>query len=147
MMKMILVAVDFSEVTEGVIDTAGKLARALRCDVRLIHVIPPDPDFVGYDVGPSSERVSVGREYRDHHRHLQALARMLLHDGGDVSEGLVCGSTVERILSECCRTEADMIVMGSHGHGAMYDLLVGSAAEGVLRGATCPVVLVPRSTA
>ena len=33
--------------------------------------------------------------------------------------------------------------MGSHGHGAIYELLVGSVTEGVLRKARCPVLVVP----
>jgi nucleotide-binding universal stress UspA family protein len=33
--------------------------------------------------------------------------------------------------------------MGSHGHNAFYDLLVGTTTHGVLRKATCPVVIVP----
>ncbi len=40
---------------------------------------------------------------------------------------------------------ADLIVMGRHGHGAMYHLLVGSATEGVLKHATRPVLLVSGS--
>jgi len=36
-----------------------------------------------------------------------------------------------------------MIVMGSHGHGALYELLVGSITQGVLKAAKCPVVVVP----
>jgi nucleotide-binding universal stress UspA family protein len=53
------------------------------------------------------------------------------------------GITVEEIL-ECARTiKADVIVMGRHGHGAMYNLLVGSVTEGVLKRATVPVLLVP----
>ncbi|MBI4621943.1 MAG: universal stress protein [Verrucomicrobia bacterium] len=46
-----------------------------------------------------------------------------------------------------CQAEknaADFIVMGSHGHTALYDLVVGSTTHGVLRRATCPVVIVPR---
>ena len=50
---------------------------------------------------------------------------------------------IEEIL-ECAKAvKADAIVMGRHGHGAMYNLLVGSVTEGVLKRATCPVVLVP----
>lgn len=53
------------------------------------------------------------------------------------------GNVVDEIL-ECARTlKIDGIVMGRHGHGAMYNLLVGSVTEGVLKRAKCPVVLVP----
>jgi nucleotide-binding universal stress UspA family protein len=34
-------------------------------------------------------------------------------------------------------------VVGSHGHGSLYNLLVGSVAEGVIRHAGVPVVVVP----
>ncbi|MBW2274656.1 MAG: universal stress protein, partial [Deltaproteobacteria bacterium] len=52
------------------------------------------------------------------------------------------------ILAEAKRLAADMIVMGSHGHGALYRALLGSVSEGVLHKATCPLTIVPgRATA
>jgi nucleotide-binding universal stress UspA family protein len=41
------------------------------------------------------------------------------------------------------RCKADFIVMGSHGHGALYNLLIGGTASGVIQKAPCPVVIVP----
>ena len=35
-----------------------------------------------------------------------------------------------------------MIVVGSHGHGALYHLLLGSVSEGIIRKTTCPVLVV-----
>jgi len=51
------------------------------------------------------------------------------------------GDPVTEILARA--RGASFVVMGSHGHGAMYDLLVGSTAQGVLRKAPCPVLIVP----
>ena len=53
------------------------------------------------------------------------------------------GSLVEKILTSAETHAADLIVMGSHGHGALYELLVGSVTSGVLHGAKCPVLVVP----
>ena len=53
------------------------------------------------------------------------------------------GPIVEKILHEAGEQQADMIVIGSHGHGALYDLLVGTVTQGVIKSATCPVVVVP----
>ena len=46
-------------------------------------------------------------------------------------------------IEQAERLTADYIVIGSHGHTAFYDLLVGSTASGVLKSASCPVVIVP----
>ena len=50
---------------------------------------------------------------------------------------------VDKILQEAKKLDASLIVMGSHGHGALYHLLVGSVTEGVLKGTACPVLVVP----
>jgi len=53
------------------------------------------------------------------------------------------GPTVGTILEVGKTRNVDLIVMGSHGHGAVYNLLVGSVTEGVMKGAQCPVLVVP----
>jgi nucleotide-binding universal stress UspA family protein len=40
-------------------------------------------------------------------------------------------------------TDADLLVLASHGHGTLYDKLVGTTAQRVLHHATCPVVVIP----
>ena len=53
------------------------------------------------------------------------------------------GLPVDLILQTCKEESADLIVVGSHGHGAVYNLLVGSVTAGVLKSAKCPVLVVP----
>jgi nucleotide-binding universal stress UspA family protein len=55
------------------------------------------------------------------------------------------GEVTEEILRIANATKADLIVMGRHGHGAVYNLLVGSVTHGVLKLADRPVLLVPTS--
>jgi nucleotide-binding universal stress UspA family protein len=50
---------------------------------------------------------------------------------------------VDAILTEAKDVGADMIVVGSHGRGAMYQLLVGSVSEGVLHRSRLPVLVIP----
>jgi nucleotide-binding universal stress UspA family protein len=142
-MKNILVPVDFSDVTERVIEEAGSLCEALAAKLWLVHVAAPDPDFVGYDGGPQSVRDSVAQHLRDEHRDLQQKADALRASGLDAVALLVQGPTVDTILVEAKRLDADMIVMGSHGHGALYRALLGSVSEGVLHKTTCPLTIVP----
>lgn len=141
-MKTLLVPVDFSPVTERVVRAAGELAAELKGKVVLLHVASPDPEFVGYETGPQSVRDSVARHLHDEHLALKDLEKLAAVAGG-VSSFLVQGMTVEKIISEAARHKADLIVMGSHGHGMLRHLLVGSVTEGVLREASCPVVIVP----
>jgi nucleotide-binding universal stress UspA family protein len=54
-------------------------------------------------------------------------------------------SPVEGILGEAKRFQADVIVVGWRGHGAVRRLLMGSVSRGVVRGATCAVLVVRRS--
>jgi nucleotide-binding universal stress UspA family protein len=53
------------------------------------------------------------------------------------------GAVAEEILNQADVLNADLIVMGTHGHGAMYNLLLGCATKGVLKHSTRPVLLVP----
>ena len=142
-MKNILVPIDFSDITEGVVEEARTLCEALGAKLWLVHVAAPDPDFVGYDGGPQSVRDSVAHHLRDEHRDLQEKAETLRSGGLDAVALLIQGPTVDTILSEAKRLGADMIVMGSHGHGALHRALLGSVSEGVLHKATCPLTIVP----
>jgi len=56
---------------------------------------------------------------------------------------LLTGTPAQLILAQAEVEQADYIIMGSHGHTALYDLLVDSTTHQVLRKAKCPVVIVP----
>ena len=142
-MNGILAALDFSDVSNFVVQSAADLARGLRVPLYLLHVTPPDPDFVGYEPGPQSVRDTVAGKIRKEHHQLQELESKLRSEGLDVRSLLVQGPTAEKILHEAAGLQAGTIVIGSHGHGALRKLLVGSVAEGVLRGSRCPVLVVP----
>jgi len=70
----------------------------------------------------------------------------LAHAGLRVTIHEPTGSVVEEILKTADAIAADLIVMGSHGHGSVYNLLVGSVTEGVLKISKRPVLLVPTAT-
>jgi nucleotide-binding universal stress UspA family protein len=141
----ILAAVDFSPVTEQVLATLKEMAATFPSRVWLVHVAPPDPAFVGYETGPDVVRDQVAAEHRARHRQLQELADRLRADGVDTTALLLQGATVATLIEEAGRLEAAMIVLGSHGHGRVYDIVVGSVAEGIVRAAKLPVLLVPAS--
>jgi len=143
LMNNILCLVDFSDVTERVVKEAASLAKAFSSKLWLLHVAAPDPAFVGYEVGPQHERDWRSETLHDEHKYIQTRSKELQDEGIDCTALLVQGSTVEAILAEADRLDIDMIVMGSHGHGPLHTVLVGSTTHGIVRSVTCPVVLVP----
>ncbi len=142
-MKRIIAAVDFSPVSDAVVVRAVSIARAFSAHLYLVHVAAPDPDFVGLDAGPRSVRSTRAGELRAEHRDLQQWASDLRDQGLEAEALLVQGPTVETLVERAEHLEADLIVLGSHGHGAVYRALVGSVSEGVLRTGVCPVLIVP----
>lgn len=139
----ILVAVDLSPASEQVIASALKVASTTGSKVFVLHCAEPDPAFVGYEAGPDVVRDQVATEYRDEHRAVQALASELEASGVDVTALLVRGPVIETTLREAERLDAELIIVGSHGHGAVYDLLVGSHSAGILKRSAVPVLVVP----
>jgi nucleotide-binding universal stress UspA family protein len=139
----ILAAIDLSEATAKIIAVVEYLAKATNAEVRLLHVAEAEPDFVGYDAGPEVVRDQVAKEFRDEHRGVQKYADSLREAGIEAGALLIKGSIIDTVLKEAKRFEADLLVVGSHGFGALYDLLVGSSSRGILKDTQIPVLVVP----
>jgi nucleotide-binding universal stress UspA family protein len=139
----LLVALDLSPITEIILDTVKTIAKKANSKVLLLHVLQPDPDFVGYGVGPQAERDFVAKKFQDDRTLVQSLAGALSNEGLTVTPMVIQGNTVDTILEEADKMDADMIVTGSHGYGMMYKLFVGSVSKEVLRRSRRPVLIVP----
>ena len=99
-MQQILAAVDFSPVSKAVVEQAALLAEAFSAELTLVHVATPDPEFVGYAVGPQTVRDEHALEFHGQHRNLQAIAENLRDRAISARALLVQGMAVEMILSE-----------------------------------------------
>jgi len=139
----ILVAVDLSDATEKVMRVVKYLAKATESEVRVLHVAEAEPDFVGYEAGPEVVRDQVAHEFCEEHRGVQALAESLREAGIEAQASLIQGPIIATVLGEAKRLEADLLIVGSHGFGALYDLLVGSSSRGILKDTDIPVLVVP----
>jgi nucleotide-binding universal stress UspA family protein len=139
----LLVAVDFTPTSERVLEVARELAERDGGRILLLHVAEPDPAFVGYEAGPQVVRDQVADEFRTQRKALQEMGELLRSAGIDTTPLVVQGATADTILDQALRSEARYIVMGSHGRGAVYGLLIGSVSEAVIRRSPVPVVVVP----
>src|ERR1041384_1988038 len=153
-MKNIVVPIDFSSVTQPVVDLACLLAKSLGAGIHLVHVkelvpvIPPGgPGFGMAELMPSSA-LPMGQRIPEtlvpneaEKAKLVEWQKKLEADGVHATSHNVVGDIVNEILRVAAASNADLIVMGRHGHGAMYNLLVGSVTEGVLKASRWPVLL------
>lgn len=139
----ILVAVDLSGATARVIQVTERISEAMAGEVRVLHVAEAEPDFVGFGAGPDVVRDQIAKEFRDEHRTVQAHAESLRQAGIEANALLIQGPIIETVLNEAQRFEADLLIVGSHGFGALYDLVVGSSSRGILKRSEIPVLVVP----
>jgi nucleotide-binding universal stress UspA family protein len=160
-MKCILVPIDFSDVTRPVIDLARQLAKVFGAEIHLVHVkeltAATAPGTLGYGLAGMPELApmsgvpvpdfkpmpeAIPQDQGDKSK-LAKWQEAIAPDGIKVSLHEPTGTVAKEILSQADELNADLIVMGTHGHGAIYNLLVGSATNGVLKHSTRPVLLVP----
>ena len=139
----LMVATDFSIHGKAVLEAACKLARRLDAKVWIIHVVNPPAGFRSYGGGPRTDRPAIAAEIREEHRLVQEAAESLRTDGLEAVGLLVEGPPVQTLLDEAARLEVDLIVVGSHGYGAVFEALLGSVSAGVIRRASCPVLVIP----
>lgn len=144
-MKTVLAPIDFSNVSERVVARAIVFARAVDARLVLLHVVAPVP-LIGRNLALTVTGAEWAAEAKkEAAAKLTRLQRSLRDEGVTAHAVHASGDPRECIIEQAERLSANYIVMGSHGHTAFYDLLVGSTASGVLHRATCPVVIVPRA--
>jgi nucleotide-binding universal stress UspA family protein len=146
-MKTIVTLVDFSDVTFKLLRQAHDLAKAFDGQVVLIHVVPPEPVVMDLGVAPTIYRHPSPEAVEADRQKLAELQESLTKFGVRASSLQLQVGHVNDLLDECRRVQADIIIVGTHGHGAFYELLVGSVTAAVLKNAPCPVLVVPNQTA
>lgn len=135
--RRILVAVDFSETSDHAFDYAVSLARAFEAEVLAFHNLE-DPVLYAAVTDDSFrdayERVIQGK--------LNKLTQRHGCEGVKAATAMRAGSAFLEIIRQAREWKADLIVMGTHGHGPVKHLLLGSVAEKVVRKAGCSVLTV-----
>jgi nucleotide-binding universal stress UspA family protein len=142
-MTGILVAVDLAASNTNQLLAAEQMAKALGAKLWVLHAADPDPDFVGYGVGPPSVRHDVARRHHEEHVRLQAIAERFRSAGLEASALLIQGPAVEAIVSEREKLDCAMVIIGSHPHGLFHQLLKGNVGDGLIKRLCCPVLVVP----
>lgn|SRR5512134_617607 len=146
MYQHILVPVDGSTTSEHALQEAIKLAKQQGAQLRLIYVVENIlfPDNEAYFDYAALQEV-VKRNGENILEHAKTVARQ----AGIEAETMLLDTAGERIASvivaEAQRWPADLVVIGTHGRSGFNRLLFGSVAEGVVRTAQIPVLLIRAS--
>ena len=142
--ERILVPVDGSAASERGLEEALRLAQALGARITILHVLEnpavlASPDMAAYVPQAIDDLRVAGQQIAD-----DAKARA---DAAGIACEVVLIETggkpvYEAIVGEAKRLGADLMVLGTHGRRGLARVLMGSDAEGVVREATVPVLLV-----
>lgn len=142
-LKNILVAVDFNDAVGDLLGYAEGLAEKFEAKVWVLHVADPDPDFVGYEPGPQYIRDFKAEEFREEHRNLQMYCDTFLSENIEKEALLIQGSTVEAVLQEAKKLNSDLLIVGTHKHSFLHNLLQGSVSLKLLKKANIPLLAIP----
>lgn len=137
----IMVAVDFSDDSARAFKEALGLAKRLGADIDLIHVSPPLPptpaDIVATDARGLGEATRAAQE------GLAKLAAEGAAQGVAVQTHLFVGMITAGLLEAIEKYKPAMVVVGSHGKGAIARAFMGSVSETLCRRSSAPVLVIP----
>lgn len=148
-MKKVLITIDYNPNSEKVVKKGYEMAQLMGAEVCLLHVLAdvrfygmqfePFMGYEGYafpvDYDIQNEFVKVAQDY---------LEKTKAHLNGDnITTHLTEGDTAKKVLEYAEEWKADLIVMGTHSHGALEKFFLGTVASSVLERTKIPVYMVP----
>jgi nucleotide-binding universal stress UspA family protein len=142
-LKNILIAVDLKSTDSALTRQAITLAEKFNSKVWLVHIAAPDPDFVGYRVGPVYIREMRADELRHEHKQLHALADQFKEKSITAEALLIQGPTVDMLKEEVEKLHIDLLILGSHKHGLLYEMWIGHTSVKVIKEIAIPTLIIP----
>jgi nucleotide-binding universal stress UspA family protein len=136
----ILSPLQFDEHSIAALGLARDFAERNNATIYLLHVVPILPAIGEASItetveGPEGQKAKVMLE-EIAKKYLKDVKHEITVVGAELSE------TADAVLMAANEIGIDMIVMTTHGRTGLPHLLAGSVCEGVIRGATCPVVII-----
>jgi nucleotide-binding universal stress UspA family protein len=142
-MKNIIVAVDIEKKEELLVNKAIEMAKVYQAKLWIIHASAPDPDFVGFEAGPQSVRDERAGTLLKENKILNNYSDLAKRNGVEATGLLIQGPTIELILEECDKLEADLLILGHKKHGFIQRLIRGSIAGGIMENTKIPLMIIP----
>jgi nucleotide-binding universal stress UspA family protein len=134
-LQHMLVPLDFSEPASRALEYAIRLARQLQARLTLLHVIYLPP-LAGADLTTQMAEIEAAARHAMDER-----LRRVQEAGIAVQSIIVHGIPWQEIVDKAKDTQADLIVMSTHGRTGLQHMLLGSVAEKVVRFSPCSVLV------
>ncbi len=146
--QKILVPVDFSVCSALVVRQAAGLAKQLGAQLVILHVaeLPPGISPNTHLQIDGEDQTAAAYLSADTLARLKPLGEMARTEGVEAKLEIRFGPVVTTILAATDATQADLVVIGTHGRTGFARMMLGSIAEGVAHKAHVPVMLVRRET-
>ena len=143
-LKKILYPTDFSEHSLCALPYAKELAKNSSAEIHCLHVVD---EACQYWLGAGEAAMPVVMPMDDIKNSAQELMKQFVKDHfGDWQNAIITNIASGRPFVEILRYaqdhEIDLIVIATHGHGALASMLLGSVTEKVVRKSSCPVLTV-----
>jgi nucleotide-binding universal stress UspA family protein len=136
----ILVPVDFSRRSLGMVHYACKMGTRYNAEVTLLNVIEtPSYGVPGAGLELPAFAPVLPEWKSQHEKRLTAFARSACPEAA-VRAMVVEGNPAGKIVESACTLGADLVTMPTHGYGAFRRLLIGSVTSKVLHDVACPVL-------
>lgn len=137
MLERILVGTDASDAADHALSTALRLARAAGAQIRAVHAL----DRPQLPAAVPAETPSVSQRHEEEGNALVQGARDRAEEHGvEASTHVREAEPGELLLDEAARWPADLLAVGTHGHGPLSRAVLGSVADRLVREAPCPVL-------
>ncbi len=142
--ERILVPIDFSEMTEAVIEHACYLGRQLGSRLTLMHVVHVPPlaeasTWLDPVISPSIEQDIRKQMKEKSTSRMTEIAESCKAEGVETDTVIKIGIPFDEIIKAIGDRDIDLVVMGTHGRTGLSHIIIGSVAERVVRRAPCSV--------
>jgi nucleotide-binding universal stress UspA family protein len=139
--KKIVCALDLSQHSTLVAEWTVSMAKAFDAEVIAVYAAPALTQYVGFHVPPSSIENFVGEIVSGAEKTMQEFVAEHFKEVKATGK-VVNGYAAEEILNILDSTDADLLIMGTHGRKGIDRILFGSVAEKVVKSSKVPVMTI-----
>jgi len=141
--RKILVPVDFSDCSLAGLNYAVRFAKEVGARITVLHIADLGPVMMTSGCGDYNSPTYIEAARRRCGDQMKDFLKRVDFDGVPVDASAVAGYCPGAIYEAATKQGSDLIIISTHGRTGLRRAFIGSVAEGTVRYAPCPVIVVP----